>query len=260
MMVQAWSFTSSIGQRVDRRTDVSSHTWSGSLVTNGIVRVDATVNGVLLSDSIQVITSARSWNGKISLKDHTVIPTNLSARPDSFAMLGNTTQSLPVDANVNRWLKGVSDEGPNQDLTYLLDIPAITKTVSQVNTNAINAMSPFYQVQEPKRKKIGNLWFCPKSTVTSVLFDLTQKHEGAVTNPDIYPNSHPGIFRSYVDANAFSRFEAVVGDLSSSPHLAVMQTLLTDASADSNAMDHDSRNYITYTTLGNCTEFHFTYP
>lgn len=258
--VQAWSFTSGSGVRFDRRTDVTSRTWSGALVTDGVVRVEATVSGSLLSDSVQVVTSARSWTGKISLKDHSVIPTTLSAKPDSFADLGRTTHSLPADTNTNRWLKLVNDEGPNQDFTYLIDLPPITTTAAQVNTNAINGTSPFYQVQEAKRKKIGNLWFCPKSTVTSVLFDLSQKHEGAVANPDVYPNSHPGIFRAYVDANAFSRFEPVIGTVFTAPHVGIMQNLFNDALADSKAMDSDSRNYITYATLGNCTEFHFTYP
>lgn len=94
----------------------------------------------------------------------------------------------------------------------------------------------------------------------SVLFGLAQMHEGAVTNPDIYPNSHPGIFRSYIDSNAFNRFEPIVGTLFTSPHLGMMQNLLNEAFAASKAMDSSSLNYINYSTLGNCTEFHFTYP
>jgi hypothetical protein len=153
----------------------------------------------------------------------------------------------------------ISDDGPNQNFLYMLDLPPITKTVSQVNTRAISDTSSFYRVQESKRKKIGTLWYCAKSVVTSTLPGLVTKHEGAVPDPDIYPNSHPAIFRAHVDAYAPQRFEPLVGYDGADVVTPVRNALFDEASIDSQAMDSDQRNYINSQTLG-CDTFHFIYP
>jgi hypothetical protein len=259
LVVTAWSFTSATGIQVDRTQNVSASTWSGKIVTSGTVTVRGTVNRSVQQASVPLLVSSRNWVGKKTLKDHMVIATTFTSKPTRMADLGNTEISLNPDANVARWLGVISDDGPNQNFLYMLDLPPITKTVSQVNTRAISDTSSFYRVQESKRKKIGTLWYCAKSVVTSTLPGLVTKHEGAVPDPDIYPNSHPAIFRAHVDAYAPQRFEPLVGYDGADVVTPVRNALFDEASIDSQAMDSDQRNYINSQTLG-CDTFHFIYP
>jgi hypothetical protein len=257
-----WRFTASTGGFVVNRTDnVSAHDWSGEVAAAGTIYVEGTVDGVQSSASATVAVTPRNWSSKTTLKDHSVIATTLSNKPAAFAELGNAVLSLPLDQNVNRWLKTISDNGPNHEFDYLIDLPPKPTSVSQVNTNAINGTSPFYTIQESKRKKISGFWYCPKSVVTGVLLGLSEKHEGAVPDPDVFPNSHPSIYRRHVDSVAYSRYEPLVGFQGQDFISTATNTLHTQASNNSAAMDNDSRNYINYNSLGNCDHFHFgPYP
>jgi hypothetical protein len=185
----------------------------------------------------------------------------LSAKPSRIEELGVTGMSLQIDSDLNRFFKLVYDEGPNHDINYLLDLPPITTTDAQANGNAINGTSPFYQIQAKKTNysKTEKLWYCGKSVVTSILYGLVEKHEGAVSNPDVFPNSYAAIFRSYVDSLAYKWFEPVVGYQGAANYLSLMNSLEGQAASDSQAMDHDSRNYITSQTL-TCDVFNYKYP
>jgi hypothetical protein len=195
-----------------------------------------------------------------TVKSHSVIATTLSSRPPMMDSLGVTTTTLPLDVNSTRWLASIADDGPNSGFTYLIDLPPITTSVSQVNTNAINDTSSFYRVQEPKRKKIGGAWYCAKSMVfPGVLDTLVVQHEGAVPNPDVFPRSHPGIFRHHVDSLAYLRFEPATGFQGQDNVTPIASALATEANNDSAEMDGDlSRNYVNPTSLG-CDTFHFNY-
>lgn len=80
-------------------------------------------------------------------------------------------------------------------------------------------------------------------------------------NPDVFPNSHPAIFRHHVDSLAYIRFEPITGFGDEDNVTPVKNVLFTEAVNDSEAMDSDpSRNYINSTSLG-CDTFHFSpYP
>jgi hypothetical protein len=227
------------------------------LVVDGVVSVTGTVDGVQESASTPVHVTPRDWSAKTTVKDHTVIPTTLSARPAAIEELGNANLSLPLDQDVARWLKVIGDAGPNDGFSYLLDLPPIATSVSQVNTNAINSKSAFYKIQEPQTITIGGVKFCGQNVVAGVLGGLVTQHEGAVANPDVYPNSHPGIFRHHVDSAAYRKFEKVAGP--GDPVTPVNSALFNEAVADSKAMDTDSRNYVNTTSLGGCNTFHFDY-
>lgn len=260
LAVSGWSFTSTSGQRVDRTNNVTSTSWGGVLAIGGTIAVEGTVDGSVALGSVSVQVTARTWS-LTTIKNHMVtIPTTLQDRPPDIHGLGNAIVSLPLDANVNRWLAPIADDGPNHDFFYLIDLPPKTTSTSQVNTNAISGTSDFYQVQEPRRKKINGLWYCPQSVVTGVLYGLVEKHEGAVTDPDVYPNSHPAIFRQHVDAKANQRYEPLAGFGAQDVVSPVTNTLFNEAYNDTQAMDNDSRNYINYQSLGNCETFHFVYP
>ena len=127
-----------------------------------------------------------------------------------------------------------------------------------MNTNAITDTSAFYRVQGNRRKKIGGVWFCPKSLVTGNLFSLVQAHEGAVPDPSVFPNSHPGIYRRHVDSLAYLQFENVVGFGAEDRVSPIRASLHASASSDAAAMDTDSRNNITSVSLG-CDTFRFAY-
>jgi hypothetical protein len=260
LAIIGWSFTSTGGQRIERQVNPTSPTWSGTMALSGTIAAEGTVDGVNGTGSATVHVTSRTWTDS-TLKSHMVLtPTTLSARPASMAGLGNFAGTLPLDPDINRWLATIGDHGPNHDFSYLIGLPPITTTASQVNTNAINGDSIFYQVQEPKRKKIGQLWYCPKSVVTGVLFSLVEKHEGAVSTPETFPNSHAAIFRAHVDSVAQKRYEPLVGFGGEDIVGPVSTAIRIEATNESAAMDTSSRNYITYQSLGNCETFHFTYP
>lgn len=254
----AWQFRDAVGNIVDRTVAVSSTTWAGTVAKSGTIRINGTVDGVSTFGMTSLTVTARSWSGKVAPKAHSVIPTTLPSAPDSLSQLGRAGLSLPTDPNVSSWLRTISDKGPNHEFSYLAEIPIMVTTVSQVNTNAINGTSPFYQVQESRRKKIGDLWYCPKSLVTGALFGIVQAHEGAIPDPSSLPNSHPGIFRRHVDSLAYLRFEGVVGFRDEDQVSPVSDLLFESAATDSKAMDSDSRNNITNVSLG-CDTFRFTY-
>ncbi len=265
--VTGWKFDATSGGTVVRTNGVTTSSWSGKVVTPGAVTVQANINGAPATATTHLSVTARPWSGILSLKDHLVIPTIFDSRPDSMGALGQTAHDLVVDPDEPGYLGEVSDDGPNHGYRYFTGLPFITRTRSQVNDLAINGTSPFYQIQESKRKKIGGLWYCPKTTVFNngalgVLYGLVVKHEGAVMpNPDIRPNSHPAIYRKHADTAAQARFESLV-ELGSVPEiLPPLQEVASGANFDSYAMHNDGRNYVTAQALGNCTEFHFgPYP
>ena len=192
------------------------------------------MNGAPSSGSAAVQVTARSWTSSMkTLKDHSVIATAFTSKPDSFGALGHTTLSLPHDSNINRWLRSISDDGPNNAYVYLLDLPPVTTSVSQVNTKAINDTSSFYRIQEARKKKISGFWYCGKDVVwPGVLLGLSVKHEGAITpypDPDTLPNSHPGIFRRHVDSLAYLRYEPIVIGPDENNALLVTNALLNGA-------------------------------
>ena len=159
----------------------------------------------------------------------------------------------------------IADDGPNAGYRYLLGLPPVTASVSQVNTNAINDTSSFYRLQEARTKKVHGIWYCGRDVVwPGVLNGLVVKHEGAVSpypDPDTIPDSHPGIFRHHVDSLAYLLYEAIVAFGGEDKVSPVTAALFTEAANDSQAMDTDSRNYITFNSLGGCDHFHFgPYP
>ena len=267
LVVTGWSFRDSTPQnRVIRQNNTNSTTWGGTMAVKGTVFVDGTINGAPSTGSAQVQVTARPWTASMrTVKDHSVIATAFSSTPASFAQLGMTQLDLRHDAATSRWLSSIADDGPNAGYDYLSDLPPVTITISEVNTNAIIDTSAFYRKQEARRKKVGADWFCGRSVVwPGVLRGLAMKHEGAISPypiPDTLPNSHPGIFRRHVDSLAYLRYEPVVGFQAQDNASPITTTLLTQATEDSRAMDNDSRNYINYNTLGSCDHFHFgPYP
>lgn len=255
-----WSFTATSGQMVDRTVNPASLTWIGVVAIGGMVRVAGTVGGATDSATAVLSVTARSWT-KTTVKDHTIVnPSTLADRPANMEALGDFVGTLPTDSNVSRWLGTIQDDGPNHGFTYMLDLPPVTTTVAQVNGNAINGTSIFYQVQEPRRKKIQGLWYCPQSVVTGVLFSLVEKHEGAVTPPETYQYSHAALFRADVDTKANQRYEPVVGFEAQDVVGPVSATLQTEANQKSLNMHFDGTNYVNTQSLGNCETFHFTYP
>jgi len=260
LVVSGWGFTDTAGVHLDRSTDPTSTAWDGTVVISGTVSVQGTVNGVSASGSATVDVHARDWTGKITLKVHDTIPTTMSSRPTAIEQLGNSNMQLPLDTNITRWLKVITDGGPNNDYAYLLDLPPKTVDTAQVNSKAINDTSGFYRIQETRNKTIKDSTYCSQGVVKGVLYGLVQKHEGAVMpSPDVFPNSHPGIFRHHVDSLAFKRFEPVTQFGPQDNTTPVNTTLFNEAIADSRAMDHDSRNYVNNVSLGGCNAFHYDY-
>jgi hypothetical protein len=254
----SWQFRDTDGNIVDRTESVNSDSWIGTAAKSGTVRVNGTVDGVAAFGVASLTVTARSWTGKLAPKAHSVIASALPAAPTMMKELGNTEVSLPVDGNVSNWLRSIGDEGPNHGFSYAVEIPVVATTTSQVNTNAINATSPFYFAQEREKKKSDGLWYCPRSLVTGALYGLVQAHEGAIADPTSLPNSHAQIYRSHVDSLAYLRFEGVVGFGGEDGVTPVSALLHGAALADSEAMDSDSRNNITNVSLG-CDTFRFTY-
>lgn len=80
--------------------------------------------------------------------------------------------------------------------------------------------------------------------------------EGAVPDPSVFPNSHPGIYRRHVDSLAYLQFENVVGFGAEDRVSPIRASLHASASSDAAAMDTDSRNNITSVSLG-CDTFRF---
>lgn len=258
LVPSAWQFRDADGNSVDRTESVDSDSWIGTAVKSGTVRVNGTVDGVAAFGVATLTVAARSWTGKLAPKAHSVIASALPAAPTMMKELGDAELSLPIDGDFGTWLRSIEDQGPNHGFFYAVEIPVVATTTTQVNTNAINATSPFYFAQETRRKKIGGIWFCPRSLVTGALHGLVRDHEGATADPTSLPNSHAQIYRSHVDALAYLRFESVVGFGGENAVTPVSAPLHMAASADSEAMDSDSRNNITNVSLG-CDTFRFTY-
>lgn len=260
LAVSSWGFTDTSGVHIDRIANKTATTWDGTLVIAGTVLVDGTINGISASGNTRVQVTARDWQAKITLKVHDTIPTTQSSRPTALEQLGGDLLLLPLDQNISRWFKLITDDGPNNNYSYLLDLPPITVDTAQVNSKAINDTSGFYRIQETRNKTIKDSTYCAQSVVSGVLYGLVQKHEGAVMpSPDIYPNSHGAIFRHHVDSLAFKRFEPVTGFDQQDNTTPVTTALFNEAAADSYAMDHDSRNYVNNISLGGCNAFHYDY-
>lgn len=254
LTVSNWSFTSSASSfRVDRTANVGSHTWSGMLVLDGSIAVSGAVDGQPATTSAAVSVAPRDWTGKLAPKDHTVpSPSLLPAEPDSFARLGWTHMSVEVAPNITAWDKVISDGGPNDQFEYMADIGGLAKTTSDVNTNALALGSEFYNFQEKKQKTISGVTYCAQAFVIQFI-PLDQAHEG--TAPDLYPNSHSGIFRRHVDSVAGPRFERFAGPFGLAGD-TLREAIQQEAAADSKAMDHDSRNNLTSVTVP--CQFHYT--
>jgi len=255
LTVTGWSFTSSDGIRVDRALNPTDVTWSGALATDGDIVVAGKVGGISGQSQPQhVSVIPRDWQGKVALKDHQIIsPSTMTSRPDSFSVLGNTEMTLPLrDAmSSSQWSVNISDEGPNNGFLYLTDVPVISTTRPQANTNALNDTSSFYRIQESRARTIKNVPYCAKSTVLSIIPDV-KAHEGY--DPATQPNSHSGIFRRHVDSVAALAFEPLVNPPDGSALTTRITSVLTEAGSDSRAMDHDSRNTLTMSCY-----FHFDY-
>jgi hypothetical protein len=260
LAVTSWAFTDTAGVRLDRGANQTLPTWNGTLVSPGTVSVQGTVNGTNASGTANVNATPRDWTAKLTLKVHDTISTTFASRPTAIEQLGNSNMQLPLDPNLARWFQVISDGGPNDGYAYLLDLPPKTVDTAQVNTRAINDTSGFYRIQETRNKTIQDSTYCAQRVVIGALYGLVQKHEGAVMpSPDIYPNSHPGIFRHHVDSLAFKRFEPITQVGQQDNTTPVNTALFNEAAADSRAMDHDSRNYVNNVSLGGCNAFHYDY-
>jgi hypothetical protein len=236
-------------------TDVS---WSGTLATDGGIVVAGKVGGIAGQSSPQhVSVIARDWQSKKTLKDHQIVsPSTLSPRPTGFeGQLGNTSLTLPVNVmSMNQWSATIADNGPNDGFRYLTDLPVTTTTRPQANTNALNATSDFYKIQETRQRTIKGVTYCAQSFVLGII-PLVQAHEGY--DPDNQPNSHAGIYRRHVDSVSVRIFEAAVGPSTGDEVTPRANAVFNEASADAAAMDHDSRNNLTNLTVP-CS-FHYDY-
>jgi len=150
----------------------------------------------------------------------------------------------------------ISDNGMNDGFTYFNDVPVITITYPQVNTNALNDTSGFYKIQEKTQKTRGGVTYCGRSSVTGII-PLVERHEGYQPDLESQKYSHAAIFRHHVDSLAFRVFEPIAGPFDSPLADQQRAALFEEAYNDSKAMDTDSRNYINSVTLP-CT-FKFDY-
>ena len=250
LTVTGWSYTSVDGDRRDRQLNISSPTWQGQLAVDGDVVVSGVVGGVRGQSTPQrVAVRARNWVGKVAKKDHEIVfPSTMVVRPTAFdGQLGTTALELPLDLTAqSQWSVTIDDDGPNQGFLYLVDVPVKSWTRPQVNTNALNGTSDFYRIQESRQRKIGGITYCAQSFVTGII-PMIQTHEGY--DPVNQPNSHAGIFRRHVDSLAYKVFEAAAGSSDGPAVTSRVTSLFNEASNDSAAMDHDSRNNITTQTL-----------
>jgi hypothetical protein len=253
LAVASWSFTSIHFERVERAANPTSTTWEGQLVTDGDILVTGTLDGKEAeSKPVHVSVIARDWTDKkATQKIHTIVfPSTLPVRPTAFkGQLGQMEPNLIFNAGAS---SVVSDDGPNESMVYLTDLPVTTQTKPQVNTNALTATSDFYKIQETQTRKIGQITYCGKSVVTDIIPGV-ETHEGYdPTTKD----SHAEIYRRHVDSLAYVVFEPATNLLNGANISASVDGLHEEAFNDSDSMDTDSRNKLT--TPSNCV-FRYDY-
>lgn len=80
-------------------------------------------------------------------------------------------------------------------------------------------------------------------------------------NPVQHLHSHPGIYYTHVDTTDRHRYEPLALPAVVLPFriVALNDTIHDRAGRDSDARDGDSRNYVNYSSLGQCDNFHFSY-
>jgi hypothetical protein len=257
LAVTGWTFVSTDGDEVSRGSDVTSTTWAGELWIGGQVTATGTVNGTEASGKATVTIQPRDWSDKTTPGNHTTPGADgLPPRPTAFeGQLGLTSLSLEQRQDVANYLGLVSDGGPNEGFAYMTDIPFRTVTVSRVNYPAMQQGSDWYQIQETRDKKKGQVTYCGQPRVLT-LPPLVEAHEG--TNPPAQPLSHSGIYIADVTRDARTATEALVGPGSTLDLTPTRNTLHTSAAADSRAMDNDARNNLNSTTIPCVFQFDYS--
>ncbi len=238
LAVTGWTFISTANDTVIRTTDVSAQTWTGQLVTDGRIDVTGTVAGHSARGTANVMVTSRDWSARTARSNHSTPGADgLPIHPQGDSMLGQSDLDIRLRADVGNYAAVITDGGPNDRFTYMTDIPYETFTVARVNYPAMTQGSDWYLLQYPRDRKIGGTTYCGQSRVLT-LSPLVEAHEG--TDPANQPDSHVGIYINDVTRDARVLAEALAGS-NPNPEPTRVQIHNT-ASADSKAMDNDSRN------------------
>lgn len=254
LTISRWRFLpTGTADVVQRSVGIANTTWGGQFVVGGTVEVVATVNGQEQTNtSASVAVTPRDWSAvTVPSVISELTPAPLPIQPtriDSQLGLGDHNTAFLGDPNTVGF---VTDQGPNQDMSYFLAPPFKLDLVVMINRAAMSTGSAFYNLQVTSdRKGTGpdkNKWWCGRPRMPQLL-TLTEAHEGLGSTTGV--NSHSGIWWRVADRLTRLRTEALAGVAP-----AVNQTLIDidkEATDSSKLMDLDPlRNNLVTDAFGN---------
>lgn len=251
--ITQWQFDNSLdGTSKIRTANVSSLTWTGTLIVPGTVSIRASINGTPFALPIKsnpISVTPRNWNATPITHNFTIkSPSGLSATPHTVeAELGLTDVGLDEVSPLP--LVQISDGGPNDTYQYFSTPPFIPASAVGVN-EAMNVNSQWYNFQyakDGKHKIPGtnrNASFCGNARVPQMRPTI-EAHERIQWQNQ--PNSHTAIF--FTSADSIIRFDAESAGGQFIATLTLLNTLQSRASTISKAMDNDQQRNNIHMTL-----------
>lgn len=262
LAVTGWSFTNpTLGINIVRGGGSTALSWSGPIVVEGTIQVSGTIGGSPSTATVAVQVIPRNWTMSLAKTINVIPPSDpaysLPEIPSGFnGQFGVTASHLGIKQGQDFLNSFVTiADGPNTGLVYFASIPAEVTHSIQINTVAMSTGSAFYNMQEPTTRVIGGRTFCSRDFLTRTLPPLVEAHEGTTAQK----KSHVGIFQSKAEELARREFEKLVilDPLNGFKQQfdSVSEVINAAATADSKAMDTDSRNNL---NLGSVPcEFHY---
>lgn len=212
--VTGWRWVADTGVlSVVRSTNVTSLTWTGTVVASGHVEVSADVGGhpfPLPAISNSMVVQPRNWSALSAFKTLDLVsPNTLPAQPvDSEGQLG-VTSSLPAVATNPNPLDSIADGGPNNTFRYYTAIPMIVHHHISINAS-MNSGQPFYNLQDLVAGKTQSgphglkYRWCWQSRVP-LLQEIIKAHEGTQSEAA----SHVGFYNRALDSLSRVEIERV---------------------------------------------------
>lgn len=220
-----------------REVAVSSTSWGGKMVTAGVVRATATINGRTRGASAAVdVTRRTAWDALVVIDCGTdVSPRPITPTPVVSEQLGNTSFLARTDRSAAGF---VGDDGPNEGLSYFTKLPFWLQVEYGHNSVALSPNSAFYLNQFNTRQVIDGTVYCGKADVIPGMRDLVYAHEGTSRAA---PGSH---YQTYVAE--FERLSRPEGESvvwrDTGPLVTLRNRWSPLAEAESNRLTHAPAN------------------
>jgi hypothetical protein len=243
------AFDSVLGSVERDPSEASEATWSGRIVTSGVVLVEGRINGQVAEAADTLVVSPRDWRQQVvEHAIHESSPGDLPVPPTDFSWLGRTVFQPFVTASFEP-VQG----GPNDGYVYFTQLPFRIDVEIKINTASLAEDSPFWRNQPVENTRVGDIVVCGQSAVTGIVPHL-YAHEGRNGEP----GSHVAIYLQVFEERARLYESRVVS--SQGPALDLSKDAASfhgDALQASDAMDRSPLNRLNMRQLFGCDDFDY---